>query len=91
MFSHIDRKDARRMAALDMLRGKHGHQDPVLLQFARLASLALGIPGCFIAVVDKAGLPVHLAHPEPLQVDAAVLTQPLCPPKRAGMVQRYHT
>ncbi|ELY3595240.1 EAL domain-containing protein [Cronobacter turicensis] len=78
MFSHIDRKDARRMAALDMLRGNHGHQDPVLLQFARLASLALGIPGCFIAVVDKAGLPVHLAHPEPLQLDAAVLTQPLC-------------
>lgn len=30
-------------------------------------------------MVDKAGLPVHLAHPEPLQVDAAVLTQPLCP------------
>ncbi|CCK14598.1 FIG00553638: hypothetical protein [Cronobacter universalis NCTC 9529] len=78
MFSHIDRKDARRMAALDMLRGNHGHQDPVLLQFARLASLGLGIPGCFIAVVDKAGLPVHLAHPEPLQVDAAVLTQTLC-------------
>ncbi|ELZ9930543.1 EAL domain-containing protein [Cronobacter malonaticus] len=78
MFSHIDRKDARRMAALDMLRGNHGHQDPVLLQFARLASLALGIPGCFIAVVDKAGLPVHLAHPEPLQIDASVLTQSLC-------------
>ncbi|WP_236907090.1 GAF domain-containing protein, partial [Cronobacter sakazakii] len=55
-----------------------GHQDPVLLQFARLASLALGIPGCFIAVVDKAGLPVHLAHPEPLQIDASVLTQSLC-------------
>ncbi|EKK4080246.1 EAL domain-containing protein [Cronobacter dublinensis] len=78
MLSHIDRKDARRMAALDMLRGHHGHQDPVLLQFARLASLALGVPGCFIAVVDKGGLPVHLAHPEPLLVDASVLMQPLC-------------
>nr|WP_226991919.1 EAL domain-containing protein [Cronobacter condimenti] len=71
------------MAALDMLRGDHGHQDPVLLQFARLASLALGIPGCFIAVVDKAGLPVHLAHPEPLQVDPAILTRPLCAPGEA--------
>ncbi|EGT5710550.1 EAL domain-containing protein [Cronobacter dublinensis subsp. dublinensis] len=78
MLSHIDRKDARRMAALDMLRGHHGHQDPVLLQFARLASLALGVPGCFIAVVDKGGLPVHLAHPEPLLVDASILMQPLC-------------
>ncbi|WP_105679803.1 EAL domain-containing protein [Cronobacter dublinensis] len=80
MLSHIDRKDARRMAALDMLRGHHGHQDPVLLQFARLASLALGVPGCFIAVVDKGGLPVHLAHPEPLLVDASILMQPLCAP-----------
>ncbi|EPR9084491.1 EAL domain-containing protein [Cronobacter dublinensis] len=80
MLSHIDRKDARRMAALDMLRGHHGHQDPVLLQFARLASLALGVPGCFIAVVDKGGLPVHLAHPEPLLVDASILMHPLCAP-----------
>ena len=44
--------DESRLRALEALREPDESRDGVLEKFVRLASQALGIPGCFISIVD---------------------------------------
>lgn len=44
--------DAKRLAALDLLKSEDETRDEILKKFARLASELLGIPGSFVSILD---------------------------------------
>lgn len=44
--------DAKRLAALEMLKSEDGTRDEILKKFTQLASELLGVPGSFVSVLD---------------------------------------
>ncbi|MGK9174365.1 EAL domain-containing protein [Yokenella regensburgei] len=52
MFSGLNKKEARKLAAIEILKRDDAERDRALGEFARLASRVMGVSGCFVTIFD---------------------------------------
>lgn len=66
MLSQITQSNSKRRAALELLKKNDRCRDDILSQFTLLTSQLLGIPGCFVSILDEERQYIKAAQSFPL-------------------------
>ena len=52
MFSGLNKNEAKKLAAIEVLKRDDAERDRALGEFAWLASKVMGVSGCYVSIVD---------------------------------------
>ncbi|APG18051.1 histidine kinase [Kosakonia radicincitans] len=78
MFSGLNKKEARRLAALELLKHEDKERDSALGEFAAFASQLMGVEGCFVTVIDDVFQYVKYAANLPEVAGITPLEETMC-------------